>query len=75
MLPRKPSQPGGWVLHPLEPGLDQRGELGEVGFGQVGEDLFRCDQTGSTGLSSWAYGGAGRQSASSAPRSRRSSRR
>jgi hypothetical protein len=27
----------GAVLHPLEPGLDQRGELGEAAFGQVGQ--------------------------------------
>src|SRR5262245_3196103 len=25
------------VLHPPQPGLDQRGELGEVAFGQVGQ--------------------------------------
>jgi hypothetical protein len=25
------------VLHPFEPGLDQRGELGDVVFGQVGQ--------------------------------------
>jgi hypothetical protein len=48
----------GAVLHPLKPGLDQRGELGEVAFGQVGQGSFRWDQTGSTGLSSWAYGGS-----------------
>src|SRR6266487_4190735 len=30
----------GPVLHPLEPGLDQRGELAEVAFGQVGQGPF-----------------------------------
>ena len=28
---------GGPVLHPLEPGLHERGELADVAFGQVGE--------------------------------------
>jgi hypothetical protein len=30
----------GPVLHPLEPRLDQRGELGEVAFGEVGQGPF-----------------------------------
>jgi hypothetical protein len=30
----------GPVLHPFEPGLDQRGQLGEVAFGQVGQRPF-----------------------------------
>ena len=28
------------VLHPPQPGLDQRGELGEVAVGQVGQGSF-----------------------------------
>jgi hypothetical protein len=48
----------GPVLHPLEPGLHQGGQLGEVAFGQVGQRSFRCDHTSSTGFSSCAYGGS-----------------
>ena len=33
-------QEAGPVLHPLKPGLDQDGELGEVAFGQVGQGPF-----------------------------------
>ena len=46
------------VLHLLEPGLDQGGEQVDVAFGQVGQGSFRCDQSGSTRLSSGAYGGS-----------------
>jgi hypothetical protein len=46
------------VRHPFQSGLDQRGELAEVAFGQVGEGSFRCDHTSSTGSSSCAYGGS-----------------
>src|SRR5215468_9524993 len=31
----------GPVLHPFEPGLDQRGDLGQVAFGQVGQRSFQ----------------------------------
>jgi len=41
MLARKPSMRAGPVLHPLEPGLDQGGELGEVVFGEVGQGSFQ----------------------------------
>jgi hypothetical protein len=36
----------------------QRGQLGEVALGEAGQGSFRCDQTSSTGLSSWACGGS-----------------
>ncbi len=31
------AEEAGPVLHPPQPGLDQRGELGEVAFGEVGQ--------------------------------------
>jgi hypothetical protein len=34
------AEQGGPVLHPLEPGLDQRSQLGDVAFGQVGQGPF-----------------------------------
>ena len=38
----------GPVLHPSEPGLDQRGQLADVAFSQVGQgQALRCDQTDS----------------------------
>jgi hypothetical protein len=52
------------VPHPLEPGLDQGGELGEVTFGQLGQGSFQVRRERSTGLSSCAYAGAERRSTS-----------
>jgi hypothetical protein len=40
------AETGGPVLHPLEPGLDQDGELGEV---SLARDRLRCDQIRSMG--------------------------
>jgi hypothetical protein len=37
----EPAQEGGPVLHPLEPGLDQRGQLGEVALGEIGQGSFQ----------------------------------
>jgi hypothetical protein len=48
----------GPVLHPLEPGLDQGGELAEVAFGQVGQGSFQVRPEWFDGLSSGAYGGS-----------------
>lgn len=58
MLARNPSREAGPVSHPLEPGSEQRGQLGQVALGEVASDRLRCDQTSSTGFSSWAYGGS-----------------
>src|SRR6266487_371723 len=35
------AEQAGPVLHTLEPGLDQAGELGEVAFSQVGQGSFQ----------------------------------
>jgi hypothetical protein len=48
----------GPVLHPLESGFHQCGQLGDVVFGEVGQGSFECDQMASTGLSSGTYGGS-----------------
>ena len=37
VLARNPREQAGPVLHPLEPGLHQRGQLAEVALGQVGQ--------------------------------------
>ena len=62
------------VLHMPEPGLDQHGQLADALLGEVGQGPLQVDQTGSTGLSSGAYGGswktvsqAGRRSARASP--------
>jgi hypothetical protein len=47
----------GAVLHPIEPRLHQSGQLRDVVLGQVGQRPLQMRHTGSTGLSSWAYGG------------------
>jgi hypothetical protein len=47
----------GPVLHPFEPGLHQRGQLGDVVFGEVGQGPLEVRPDRSGGLSSGAYGG------------------
>jgi hypothetical protein len=46
------------VLHPLETGRHQCGQLGDGVLVRLVSDRFRCAHTGSTGLSSGAYGGS-----------------
>ncbi len=43
---------------PLKPVFTRLVRLAMVCLVRLASDRFRCDYTGSTGLSSWAYGGS-----------------
>ena len=57
-LGQEAADQAGLVLHPPEPGLDQRGQLIETLLGEVGQRSFKLDQTPSPGFSSGAYAGS-----------------
>ena len=57
VLARKPTSSVG-RCYPSQAGLHPPGLLGMVCLVRLASDRFRCDHTGSTGLSSWPYGGS-----------------